>query len=423
MEMDERKKGFSALLVLVLLLSGFSLVSAASPAKLVSGFISNGLSAIFKLLWSMASTKKTDSRPKLVAGSVEGYVGHVDGRPREARMNRPKGLTIDDRGNIYVADSLNMAIRKVSDTGVTTIAGGKWNKGGHMDGPIVYIGSSCSLLVVDRGNQAIREIQLHFDDCAYQYENSFPLGLAVLFAAGFFGYMLALLQRRVGVMISSQDANYQEILKASASIKSRSSVLQKSSWESGRPTLVSTEDDLKKQDEEEGFLTSMVKLLSGAKSSLAEIVGALFSRKTQASEHQVAHRQQQRPNSWPVQESFIIPEEDEPPPVEAKTPTPRKTYAFMSKNQAKIHQLRQGQAYFNHWDGKMQQTNNIISSRCTSTSSIPWPRKLTMSRTMRLRMRLSLELCKNWIAVLVRWRLKQKTIGTSSMISMACAQG
>ncbi|XP_028549428.1 uncharacterized protein LOC110095212, partial [Dendrobium catenatum] len=307
-----------------------------------------------------------DSRPKLVAGSVEGYVGHVDGRPREARMNRPKGLTIDDRGNIYVADSLNMAIRKVSDTGVTTIAGGKWNKGGHMDGPsedakfsndfeVVYIGSSCSLLVVDRGNQAIREIQLHFDDCAYQYENSFPLGLAVLFAAGFFGYMLALLQRRVGVMISSQDANYQEILKASASIKSRSSVLQKSSWESGRPTLLSTEDDLKKQDEEEGFLTSMVKLLSGAKSSLAEIVGALFSRKTQASEHQVAHRQQQRPNSWPVQESFIIPEEDEPPPVEAKTPTPRKTYAFMSKNQAKIHQLRQGQAYFNHWDGKMQQ--------------------------------------------------------------------
>ncbi|KAH0459045.1 hypothetical protein IEQ34_011859 [Dendrobium chrysotoxum] len=180
MEMDERKKGVSALLVLVLLLSGFSLVSAASPAKLVSGFISNGLAAIFKLLWSMTSTKKTVflvisgrpmmkfengytvetvfdgsklgiepfsvevlpggqllvldsmnsniyrislplsrySRPKLVAGSVEGYVGHVDGRPREARMNRPKGLTIDDRGNIYVADSLNMAIRKVSDTGL-----------------------------------------------------------------------------------------------------------------------------------------------------------------------------------------------------------------------------------------------------------------------------------------------------------------
>lgn len=71
--------------------------------------------------------------------------------------------------------------------GITTIAGGKWNRGGHIDGAsedakfstdfeVVYIGSSCSLLVIDRGNQAIREIQLHFDDCAYHYETGFPLG-------------------------------------------------------------------------------------------------------------------------------------------------------------------------------------------------------------------------------------------------------
>lgn len=73
--------------------------------------------------------------------------------------------------------------------GVTTIAGGKWGRGGgHVDGPsedakfsddfdVVYIGSSCSLLVIDRGNHAIREIQLHFDDCAYQYGTGFPLGI------------------------------------------------------------------------------------------------------------------------------------------------------------------------------------------------------------------------------------------------------
>lgn len=72
--------------------------------------------------------------------------------------------------------------------GVTTIAGGKSGRGGsHVDGPsedakfsddfdVVYIGSSCSLLVIDRGNRAIREIQLHFDDCAYQYGSGFPLG-------------------------------------------------------------------------------------------------------------------------------------------------------------------------------------------------------------------------------------------------------
>ena len=83
-----------------------------------------------------------------------------------------------------------ICVRLIEDLfpGVTTIAGGKWNhKGGHVDGPsdeakfsndfdVVYVGSSCSLLVVDRGNRAIREIQLHFDDCAYQYESSLPLG-------------------------------------------------------------------------------------------------------------------------------------------------------------------------------------------------------------------------------------------------------
>lgn len=58
-----------------------------------------------------------DSRAKLVAGSAEGYAGHVDGRAREARMNHPKGFTVDDRGNIYVADAMNTAIRKISDTG------------------------------------------------------------------------------------------------------------------------------------------------------------------------------------------------------------------------------------------------------------------------------------------------------------------
>lgn len=76
-------------------------------------------------------------------------------------------------------------------TGVTTIAGGKWGRGGgHVDGPsedakfssdfdVVYIGSSCSLLVIDRGNQAIREIQLHYDDCADHHDGSFHLGMTL----------------------------------------------------------------------------------------------------------------------------------------------------------------------------------------------------------------------------------------------------
>lgn len=72
--------------------------------------------------------------------------------------------------------------------GVVTIAGGKLGRGGgHRDGPsedaklsddfdLVYVGSSCSLLVIDRGNQAIREIQLHDQDCSHEEDSNLNLG-------------------------------------------------------------------------------------------------------------------------------------------------------------------------------------------------------------------------------------------------------
>lgn len=33
-------------------------------------------------------------------------------------MSNPKGAAVDDRGNIYVADTMNMAIRKISESGM-----------------------------------------------------------------------------------------------------------------------------------------------------------------------------------------------------------------------------------------------------------------------------------------------------------------
>ncbi|RZC59128.1 hypothetical protein C5167_006428 [Papaver somniferum] len=223
------------------------------------------------------------SRPKLVAGSADGYTGHVDGKVREARMNHPKGLTVDDKGSIYVADTVNMAIRKISDAGVTTIAGGNWGRGGsHVDGPsedakfstdfdVVYIGGSCSLLVIDRGNKAIREIQLQYDDCANQYGAGFPLGIVVLVAAGFFGYMLAMLQRRVGTMMSSQD----DLTIKKQSINS--SPYQKPPKLSVRPPLIPTGDE--QESQEESIFGSLGKLFVNAGESAAEIVGGLFGFK------------------------------------------------------------------------------------------------------------------------------------------------
>lgn len=65
---------------------------------------------------------------------------------------------------------------------MTTIAGGKSNVAGYRDGPsedakfstdfdVVYVPSTCSLLVVDRGNAALRQISLNQEDCDANYSS------------------------------------------------------------------------------------------------------------------------------------------------------------------------------------------------------------------------------------------------------------
>jgi hypothetical protein len=46
-----------------------------------------------------------------------GDKGYIDGEPGLARFNKPKSFTVDLRGNVYVADQLNHAVRKISSSG------------------------------------------------------------------------------------------------------------------------------------------------------------------------------------------------------------------------------------------------------------------------------------------------------------------
>jgi len=69
-----------------------------------------------------------------VAGT--GKVGFADGPGKTATFNGPKGIAVDAAGNAYVADTENHAIRKIDKTGaVSTIAGsGPKNRGYAGDG-------------------------------------------------------------------------------------------------------------------------------------------------------------------------------------------------------------------------------------------------------------------------------------------------
>src|SRR5215212_8940786 len=68
-----------------------------------------------------------------VAGSA-GLVGSADGTNGAARFSSPRGVAVDSAGNLYVADTDNNTIRKVSAGGVVTTLAGSPGQVGSADG-------------------------------------------------------------------------------------------------------------------------------------------------------------------------------------------------------------------------------------------------------------------------------------------------
>ncbi len=104
-----------------------------------------------------------------LAGKV-GTAGSTDGSSTAARFNGPSGIACDAAGNLYVVDSNNCAIRKITPAGVVTTVAGKAGSVGSADGNAAAAsfynpqGIACdkagNLYVVDTGNDAVRKITL-----------------------------------------------------------------------------------------------------------------------------------------------------------------------------------------------------------------------------------------------------------------------
>ncbi|XP_073029085.1 uncharacterized protein [Primulina eburnea] len=252
------------------------------------------------------------SRARLVAGSFQGLTGHVDGKPSDARFHHPKGVTIDDKGNVYVADTSNLAIRKIGEAGVTTIAGGKSNVAGYRDGPsedakfsndfdVIYVRPSCSLLVIDRGNAALRQISLNKEDCDYENSSVSTTDILMVVGAIVVGYTSYMLQRGFGSSIFSRMGTSGTTLEE-----------QSASQELSTPVAVPV------KDEQEAGWPSFGQLLWDLSKLALEALGGFFVQFNPFG----SKRNSSKRNLTPLKDTLIMPEDEADPSLARKQRTP-----------------------------------------------------------------------------------------------------
>jgi len=106
-----------------------------------------------------------DGQVSTYAGT--GSSGYLDGPADEARFNQPINVFMDDDGNLYVSDFINQRIRKISsDMQVTTIAG--TGVSGYNDGPAdeaqfnyprgICVDDAGNIYIGDSWNHRVRKI-------------------------------------------------------------------------------------------------------------------------------------------------------------------------------------------------------------------------------------------------------------------------
>lgn len=161
----------------------------------------------------------------------------------------------------------------------------------------------------------------------------------MLFTAVFLGYMLALFQRRVRFVVRDSEENEEH--NAPAKPTFRPSTYQRQV----RSALIPTPDC--SNEETTRYVSFGNKLFNRVGSFLLD---HLFGGDDNSNSNSSNKPNQYPMKSWPVQDSYVVLNEDVPPSVETRNPTPTssKSYAFMSKYPESIRR-----ACFNDLDGDL----------------------------------------------------------------------
>ncbi len=118
---------------------------------------------------AMSVVRKVSAGGEVITlAGVPGETGSDDGRGTEARFNHPRGIAVGLCGTVYLTDTNNHTIRKITPDGQVSTIGGKAGEEGCVDGGManarfsspraIVVDSKGNLIIADEGNKAIRMI-------------------------------------------------------------------------------------------------------------------------------------------------------------------------------------------------------------------------------------------------------------------------
>src|ERR1019366_9435978 len=120
--------------------------------------------------FAVAELPSATGSPVFFAGNQNlnnGYSGD-NGPPLSAQMNFPVGVAVDTSGNLYIADNGNNVVRKVAGGMITTVAGtgvpsysgdGGLATSAKLNQPWgVVVDANGNLYISDSGNSVVRKV-------------------------------------------------------------------------------------------------------------------------------------------------------------------------------------------------------------------------------------------------------------------------